>query len=231
MSFTGFSQQTIDFLVENRRRNSRDWFVKHRREYTDFVINPFRELVTDLTDVLLAIDPRFSIIPQVNRSISRLNRDTRFSSDKSLYRDVMWCVFMREKKLFNGFPGFYFELHPGGYRYGCGYYVASKETMESLRQQVVVRTPAFLEAHEAFRRQRRFVNASPMYCRSRDASQPADIRAWLDMKSPHFVRERDDVTETFSPKLVSILETGFCVLAPIYHFFLQVENHRVGSQR
>ena len=40
-----FSPKTIDFLIENRLHDSREWFESHKKEYRDFVISPLRELV------------------------------------------------------------------------------------------------------------------------------------------------------------------------------------------
>ena len=44
-----FSRKTLEFLVENRLNDSRDWYMEHKGEYEQFVYEPLRCLVTALT--------------------------------------------------------------------------------------------------------------------------------------------------------------------------------------
>ena len=106
----GFTRQTLEFLSENRRQNHKMWFEAHKADYQTEVVAPLAALTRELAPELHAIDNELICIPAVGKSISRIYRDTRFSKDKSLYRDVMWCVFMRDKKLYHGLPGYFFEL-------------------------------------------------------------------------------------------------------------------------
>ena len=115
MPFEGFSRKTLDFLVENRIQNSRSWFEEHRQDYNAYVLAPLRELVLALTPTMLKIDPLFTVEPSVNKTIARIYRDTRFSRDKSLYRDEMWITFMRNKRFWQGLPGYYFVFGPDGF--------------------------------------------------------------------------------------------------------------------
>lgn len=132
MGIMMFLQKTIDFL-ENRLQNSKVWYKEHKTEYREYVLEPFIEFVNSLAPALLSLDDMIICEPKVNKAISRIYRDMRFSEDKSLYRDIMRCFIMRNKKLYNGFPGFLFELSPNGFRYGCGYYAAGSGTMDSIR--------------------------------------------------------------------------------------------------
>ena len=92
ITFTGrqpvmpFSPKTLDFLWENRMRNSRDWFEEHKSEYRSYVVEPLCELVEALTPTMLQIDSLFTVDPRVDKTISRIWRDTRYSHDKSLSR-------------------------------------------------------------------------------------------------------------------------------------------------
>lgn len=81
------SKETLDFLVENRLQNSRDWFHDHKKVYQEVVLAPLIELVEKLTPVMWEIDPLFITTPKVCKTISRIYRDTRYTKDKSLYRE------------------------------------------------------------------------------------------------------------------------------------------------
>jgi len=123
--FQGFSPKTLTFLQEVHRNNSKTWFEQNRDTYVRYVLDPLQALVTDLSEGMLSIDPLLETRPAVNKTISRIHRDTRFSKDKSLYRDCMWITFKRPSKEWKDAPAFFFELKPDGYRFGMGYYSPS----------------------------------------------------------------------------------------------------------
>ena len=51
-----FSQQSIDFLIENKIHDSRAWYQEHKGLYAEFVLEPFAELVARLSPAMLKID-------------------------------------------------------------------------------------------------------------------------------------------------------------------------------
>jgi uncharacterized protein (TIGR02453 family) len=151
-----FSREALDFLAENRLRDSRDWFKAHKGDYERLVLAPMQELVVRLTPVMRAIDPQLICEPRVGRSISRIYRDTRFSRDKSIYRANVWCIFIRDKQLWEGPPAFYADISPAGYSYGCGYYQASAASMAIIREMVLAGDRTFRAAAAALRAQPAF---------------------------------------------------------------------------
>lgn len=90
--FNGFSRKTLKFLRKLKANNDKAWFEGHRADYEEFVLQPLRSLVVDLGDFVLDIDPRFEITPAVNKTISRIYRDTKFSKDKSPFRSTVWIT-------------------------------------------------------------------------------------------------------------------------------------------
>lgn len=88
-----FSNEALEFLYINRLNDSREWYNEHKPEYRRLIIEPMTRLIDELTPTVLSIDPELDCTPKIGRCISRLYRDTRFSKDKSLYRDVVWCTF------------------------------------------------------------------------------------------------------------------------------------------
>lgn len=218
-----FSNDSINFLFENRVMDSRPWFAEHREDYERLVLEPLRELVTALTPTMLSIDPLFICEPKVDRSISRIYRDTRFSHDKSIFRDLMWCVFIRDRKIYNGLPGFWFEFSPKGFRYGCGYYQASAETMEAMRAMILADEKTYKAALKAFKKQSVFMLGDYKYKRSRYPEQPEEKRDWLDRRSIDFLAESDDFELLFSDTLAEKLASDFKLLIPMYDFMMAAE--------
>jgi uncharacterized protein (TIGR02453 family) len=221
-----FSKASIEFLVENRLQDSRDWYKDHKDRYNKVLLEPFVELVDRLAPDMLEIDPQLITEARIDRTLSRIYRDTRFSKDKMLYRDNMWLVFMREKKLYEGLPAFYFDMSPQEFSYGMGYYQASTASMEAIRRLVLADAPAFLVADNAFRNQTVFGMEGDSYKKSRHPNASENQRDWLDKKSISFNHHSDDQDVLFSDRLASVLLEGFRILAPIYEFLCLAEVQR-----
>lgn len=217
------SEKTVNFLFENRVVDSKTWFTEHRADYDSLVLEPMRELVTSLAPTMLSIDPQLICEPKVGRSISRIYRDTRFSNDKSTFRDVMWCVFLRDKKLYEGPPGFWFEFSPRGFRYGCGYYQASSNSMEAMRSLIINDDKSFNAAQKAFKNQSVFHMEDTKYKRSRYPDQPEEKREWLDQKSLCFIADGTDFDLLFSDGFADKLAQDFKLLTPMYDFMMAAE--------
>ena len=227
MSFDGFRPQALDFLIENRIQNSKAWFEEHRQTYDEQVLAPMRELVSALTPAMLEIDPQFTVAPQINKTIARIYRDTRFSRDKSLFRDELWITFMRNKRFWEGLPGYYFAFGPDGLFVGVGYYEASAESMSCFREMVLRREKTFetmCRAYEDLKED--FQLTADRYKRSRYPAEPPERRFWLDLKNINFERKSTDYNLFFSPRLADALTADFRRLRPMYDFICEMEARR-----
>ncbi len=220
------SQKTLEFLFRNRMEDSREWFNEHREDYREYVLGPLARLVEDLAPGMLKIDPQFITEPKVDRCISRIYRDVRFSRDKSLYRENCWVIFIRDKKLYNGLPAFYFEVDPAQFAYGMGYYQASSASMQSIRNLILAGTPAFKQSLKAYKNQDIFRIEGECYKRSKYPDQPEELREWLDRKSLSFNASNVNKKILFSDSLGDFLLEGFRKLAPVYHFLLTAEDRK-----
>ena len=97
MAFTGFPAAGIDLLQLNRLQNSREFYESHKEEIKRLAIQPFHELIAEMTPAMLEIDPLFVVTP--SRMVSRVRRDTRYTKDKTLYRANMWMFFRRPRRM------------------------------------------------------------------------------------------------------------------------------------
>ena len=215
------SKETLDFLIENRVRDSRVWFQEHKTVYRRVVLEPLQELVTALTPVMLEIDDRVICEPRVDKTICRIWRDTRFSKDPSLYRDTMWIIFKRDRMHSTAYPGLYIELGPDGFNYGCGFYDASPGYMNHLREKILGNSPAFTAAGRAYEAQSVFQMEGEFYRRPRYAGEPAGLRNWLERRNIAFIAGSRDFPLLYSDRLADKLAADFRVLKRIYDFLLQ----------
>ena len=116
--FEGFTAETIDFLWELRMNNSREWMEENRDRYKRVLKEPFDSLAAALVAESTAFGGR-----EMKCSVSRINRDIRFSKDKSPYRASRWVVLYDaalQGTAWKERPSFYFELNPEGYEHGLG---------------------------------------------------------------------------------------------------------------
>lgn len=222
MSFTGFSAKGMQFLYENKLNNSKEWYDSHKADYKKYVYNPFAELVKELAPAMLEIDG--SIITVPSKVISRVRRDTRFTKDKSLYRDNVWIVFLRDKARMTTSPCFWFEIGQQGISYGVGFYGATPQSMANMREMIIDRHPAFMNALRCYGAQNEFVIGGEMYKRSKFPEQPDNIKRWIDRKNIYIEKAEAGFKLAFSKELPAVLIQGFQKLKPIYDFFLQIES-------
>ncbi|MBK5074884.1 DUF2461 domain-containing protein [Budviciaceae bacterium CWB-B4] len=221
MQFNGFNQQGLTFLQDVRIQNSKEWFEEHRHIYDDEILTPFRALVTDLTQCMMLIDPEFETRPSIGKTLSRIHRDTRFSHDKSRYRSHMWLTFKRHSKDWKDAPVYFFEIAPDFYRYGLGYYSASRQTMDVLRLLMRTEPKDFLAVAKCSKPPFELVGES--YKRPLIKEQDASIANWYNRKSFAVMHTSQEMEMVFNDGLVSQLEKGFKQLAPLYHYLMRAE--------
>jgi len=222
--FHGFSPRTLKFLRGLKANNSKAWFQAHRTEYEEYVLLPLQNLVTDLVDFMLDIDPYFEITPAVNKTISRIYRDTRFSKDKLPFRSTVWFTFKNQKKDWTTHVcGYFFELSVNSYRYGIGFYNAAPAIMSRFREMIDENPKEFLRAISFFAKQKTFVLEGEKYKRIIDKTKPEKIQNWYQRKNVYLVCNRKIDDTLFSSKLVDVLIYGFGLIAPFYLYLQKIK--------
>lgn len=216
-----FSARSLDFLFENMLNDSKEWFNEHKEEYRQYVIQPFEQLITDLTGTMLEIDGEFICNP---KKISRLYRDARYAKGKSIFRDYVWYSFCRPYEGHKCLPEFYFSISPRGFSYGCGYYSAGTETMETVRSLILSGDKSFKAALEAYRKQDVFELYGDMYKRNRYPEESEENQNWLNRKNMGLSCDSADFNVLFGDGLAEKVAADFKAIDPIYRFFLHAEE-------
>ena len=136
-SFDGFPTETFRFLRELTANNSKIWFDEHRADYDAYYVTPARDFVAALGPRLQKISPDVQFAPKINGSIFRINRDVRFSKDKTPYKTHLDMWFWHGERRGWGAPGFYFRLAADQLILGAGMHRFEKPHMEAFRHAVV----------------------------------------------------------------------------------------------
>jgi len=222
--FTGFYRETFVFLRSLEANNNKQWFEQHKGDYHEFLLNPLKSLVSELSGFMLAIDPYFEVSPAVNKTISRIYRDTRFAKDKSPYKTTSWITFKRPKKEWKDSPAYFFELSPDSYRFGMGLYSASPNTMSLFRESIDENPKKFNKAISFYASQNIFRIEGNQYKRIFDKSKSDQILDWYQRKNLFLVCNNDLDKQVLGNELVDKLVSSFSLLEPLYQYLLGVRE-------
>jgi uncharacterized protein (TIGR02453 family) len=136
-SFNGFPKECFEFLDTLKDNNSRFWFDEHKSDYEQFVKEPARDFVVALGARLRKIVPRIHAEPMIDRSIFRINRDVRFSLDKSPYKTHLGLWFWEGVGKRMECSGFYVHLDPPRMWLGVGMYIFPPYMLTEYRRSCV----------------------------------------------------------------------------------------------
>jgi uncharacterized protein (TIGR02453 family) len=210
-----FSRDSIAFLKKLERNNERTWFEAHRADYENHILSPLRTLVERLAPVMQAVDPHLDVRPAVDKTISRIHRDVRFSPDKSPYRTTLWIAFKRPGRDWKQDPTFFMEFSAKRYRYGMGFYQAARRTMENLRAIIDSRPRQFLAAVK-FMRTGGWELGGEKYKRILDPAKEGVLLDWYQRRNCYILKTKI-IDEVFlSDKLADELTREFQKIQPLY---------------
>ncbi|MAT40564.1 MAG: TIGR02453 family protein [Ectothiorhodospiraceae bacterium] len=132
----GFPKEAVAFLAKLGKNNDKNWFLDHRDEFEEKLMEPAREFVTAVGDELKKVRPDIIADPKTDKSIFRLHRDVRFSKDKSPYKTNLGILFWEgeAKKMEN--PGFYMHFEPKTFFAGVGMHIFTKDQLKIYRDVV-----------------------------------------------------------------------------------------------
>lgn len=131
-----FTEDYLQFFKDLAANNNRDWFHDNKKRYEQSVKKPFAEFVQAVIDETSAIDKRFDI--EAKKAIFRINRDIRFSKDKTPYKlNCSAVIAPGGRKEGIGTPGLYLEASPEHFRIYSGIYMPEKDVLYQIREYII----------------------------------------------------------------------------------------------
>ncbi len=128
-----FTNKFLQFFDELNQNNNKEWFDTNRTTYEKEVKNPFKDFVAHVNQHVRMTNPSFT--DNTSKLIFRINKDIRFSKDKSPYKTNVAAVFSRTGTK-DMLPGFYVHLGNGEMFAGGGMYMVDKEQLRQIRQEI-----------------------------------------------------------------------------------------------
>lgn len=214
--FTGFSDETVRYFLDLRFNNNISFFHASHDRYLESVQKPFYELINDLSPLMLEIDPGMEIRP--GKCLSHIHRDTRFTKDKSPYRDHLWFLFRRAAEPRDKALNFYFEFGPGTLGWGMGFWGENREVLDQFRR-IIDADPDQVRAvlPEDRLESGRLVLGGSMHKRMTVPDGiPEDLKRWYLTKEMYISSSGVPFGEAFSSTLTQSVSEDFKALAPLY---------------
>jgi len=129
------SKSTLTFLSELKIHNEREWFSTNRKRYEEARHN-YEEFVQAVLDEIVKFDPIYKGL-EAKSCIFRINRDTRFSHDKSVYKTNFGAFMVRGgKKNGDKYPGYYLHIEPGTSFVAGGSYIPPSPWLSAIREKI-----------------------------------------------------------------------------------------------
>ncbi|NJN98668.1 MAG: DUF2461 domain-containing protein [Anaerolineales bacterium] len=130
--------ELFTFFRELKDNNNREWFEANKGRYEKHVRGPLLEFVSDFGLRLAEISPHYlADARKSGGSLFRINRDVRFSKDKSPYKTAAGVHFRHEVGKDAHAPGFYLHLEPDGVFAGVGIWQPDPPTLAKIREAIV----------------------------------------------------------------------------------------------
>lgn len=128
-------KSTLDYLRMLKENNNRDWFITNRSAYDD-ARSDYEAFVQAVIDRIIEFDPILKGL-EVKSCTYRINRDIRFSNDKTVYKTHLGAFIVRGGKR-NGdkYSGYYVHVEPGNSMIAGGAYMPPSPWLADIRENI-----------------------------------------------------------------------------------------------
>ena len=138
--FPGFPAAGIELLKGLQANNNREWFQPRKEIFDREVKAPMVQLIDAFNS---HIAPEYVTLPA--KAIYRIYRDTRFSKDKTPYKDHIAAIFPRQGMGKNTSAGFFFSISAVSIEFAAGLYAPEPDQILTVRNYIA-------DNHKEFRK-------------------------------------------------------------------------------
>jgi uncharacterized protein (TIGR02453 family) len=127
------SKDTLQFLEDLKANNNRDWFLANKKRYDAYKAD-YHKLISDLLEVMKPLDASLELL-EVKHCTFRINRDIRFSKDKSPYKTHMG-IWLPCGSRSSESSGYYLQIDKENSFVGGGMYCPMPEQLQKIRKEI-----------------------------------------------------------------------------------------------
>ena len=189
----------------------------NRERYYREVRQPFCDFIGAMGPGVQAICEDMEVRP--GKCLSRINRDTRFSKDKSPYRDHLWVAFRQAGMPNDGTPFYWFEVSPEEVTWGLGIWGENRNIMDAMRRKMAAHPDDFLRVLPVLQK-RRFCLAGAEWKKMKPPPElPPELGPWYLKRQIYAQRLGTSLSWIHSPDIVRRVLNDYEALAPLYWIF------------
>lgn len=214
-----FTPDFLQFFIELAPNNHKDWFDLNRKRYEKSVKEPFKDFVEHIIKEIAKTDASFKDL-EAKDCIFRINRDIRFSKDKTPYKMNVSAVVAPEGKKSKAVNGVYFEFGPEHVRVYGGVYEIDKDDLLTVREGIANDLKGFQEAYSNPRFKKVFgtILGEKNKVLPKELKEAAEKEPLIFNKQWYFYAQFDAET-VLDPKLDQLLLDCFEAGKPVEHYF------------
>src|ERR1700758_4186283 len=138
-----FRPEALTFLRNLAKLNDREWFTPRKTQFEAELKEPMLAIVRRITDAMVCFAPNH--VRPAEKSLFRIYRDTRFSSDKRPYKTHIAAWWSHQGLEKTSGAGYYFHISPKEVIVAAGAYMPEKEQLSAIRHWL-------LDHHAEFRK-------------------------------------------------------------------------------
>ncbi|MEO9965795.1 MAG: DUF2461 domain-containing protein [Reichenbachiella sp.] len=136
-----FDQDFVDFFKDLAKNNKQEWFHANKKRYESSIKKPFEGFLKDLILSMRQEDSTITVEPK--DCTLRINRDLRFSKDKTPYNLHYSAVVSSTGRKDKSVPGIFLRFTPEEVGIMGGAYVLDKEQLQAVRSSIAENPKAF----------------------------------------------------------------------------------------
>ncbi len=135
-----FEKDFLQFFKDLAGNNNRDWFLENKKRYDKSVKKPFETFTSALITEIRKHDKTVNI--KTSDAIFRINRDIRFSNDKTPYKLNTSAAIADGGRKSQGATGIYIELGPEKMGLAGGIHMPDKDLLNDIRSHLALKPDA-----------------------------------------------------------------------------------------
>ena len=210
---------TIKFLKDLKKNNTKEWFDKNRKTY-EAAKEDFAQLVDTVIQQFGKKDTSIATLTAKD-CMFRINRDVRFSKDKSPYKTNMGASFSKGGKKVIA-AGYYFHCEPGQAFVGGGLWMPDADVVKKVRQEIdysfdefskIIKNKKLVAQYKGLEisDETSLTREPKGYEKDNPAIQFIKLKSWLAVTS---LTDADLIDKNLTKKIV----TSFEALQPLIEF-------------
>lgn len=211
------SKESLKFLDDLKKNNNRDWFQSQKVRYDSYK-KEYYQLVQDFLDNMKSKDESLRNL-EVKNCVFRVNRDIRFTKDKSPYKTQMG-IWMSPGTKNTNLAGYYIHIEKGASFIAAGVYSPENDDLKKIRKEIaffydeletIVNNKKFKDAFGELDRNNSLKNAPKDFEKDHPAIE------FLKLKS-FTASEKTDDKLLSDPDFVKKISEKLILLKPLMQF-------------